>query len=930
MRIFCGRNWIAGGALFLIASIIPSLGQAQDAQAIVNIVGGIMGAAMVQHAREEWSHLPPAEASCLQQGLARHGISYAALARAGVSPSDPRLAEVHAVCDKFAGRALRRNVECPFNGPQGHFITRCDEGFAAETPQGFLRVSEQDAVASAFSNRPATTSLFERADARSRRLEMIADGITGGRVPEPDFDCAKARTNTEMAICHSYELSKRDAEYGDLYKRARRFDKSGKFRRSTRSFHARAKACEGDRECLSKVQASEINYVANVLRKHGETIVTSIERDQQAKQQRQAQLEKQQKDRAEAAAASRQRAQALKTATATAKSLLLDAAAFLKSDQSNPRTLTIAEAIATLNASLKTGDPEKINADAASLSKVVHDDPNFAKYLTARSAEAAKENARHLADAIALANRQKAFLVSLIAEAPTSDFAAKAIADVTHLTDALSSPDLSRLQTLSDKVDGMLRGNNLEQRYLAYHAPKPNEASHTNAVFSLTTTNQTRFVTMGDLNDVVLLYNSSPQSPHAVRNLRGDLVFNDETAAVCFYQSKMDGELAGTLRNALSRYKLAHLSISPSQCDDQRILASDVIAFRRGDFLQNRPQYALELIKQVQAGNFEQLVTISAHSLRAVSSEAAAKRQQLALDIGSGAISGYGIVVVESAGGANVCSVVKQDADVHRRIQKQLSAHLAESFGANPTFVSKDSIEHVYEAIQRHQCSAVYASAKDQSLLLAALKRDRRTFYVDEDWISPQQVKLAADAAAKEAAENQQAENKRVEAHKDAVRLAAIRQHDHDASLAVRQAALRAQYGKIADATASAIANDLKCITTANCNSAIAAHEFTGFAEWYSGRQRDHWELMTFNSTTNDYGTVQWKGRTLPAGFVRVDVRMRNRVLGEYKDACFIAGWIVDSEFSMQRDPVDATCDNKQGIADWMAAKGFKSEWIAK
>jgi hypothetical protein len=57
---------------------------------------------------------------------------------------------------------------------------------------------------------------------------------------------------------------------------------------------------------------------------------------------------------------------------------------------------------------------------------------------------------------------------------------------------------------------------------------------------------------------------------------------------------------------------------------------------------------------------------------------------------------------------------------------------------------------------------------------------------------------------------------------------------------------------------------------------------------------------------------------------------MRNRVLGEYKDACFIAGWIVDSEFSMQRDPVDATCDNKQGIADWMAAKGFKSEWIAK
>ena len=903
---FLWRMRLAGAALLSILLAIPTIAQAQNAQALVNMFGGMIGAAMLQQAREQWSRLPPSEASCLQQGLARHGISYSAVLRAGIPPSDPRFADVRAVCDRITERPLRQNVDCPISTPQGQFSSRCDEAYVIERPQGSeMKVSEEDAVASVFSNTPATIGLFERGDARSRRLEMIADGITSGDVSEPSFDCDKAHTSTEVAICNSYELSRRDAEYAHLYKRARRFNKRGKVHHAARSFYRRARACEGDKNCLGKLQVAEIDYMANVLRKHGETVVTSIERDQQQKAQRQAQLELQQKQQAAAAAAARQRAQALAATTATAKSLLLDAAAFLKSDQSNPRALTMAEAIASLNASLKVGDPGKIKADTASLSKIVHDDPNFEKYLAARSAQAAKENAQHLADAVALANRQKAFLISQIAEAPTSDLAIKAIAYVKHLRDAVSSPDLSQLQSLTDEIDAMLRAHNLEQSYLAYQPAKPSKMhpSHVKAVFAITTTDKTRFVTTGALDDIVLLYNSSPKSPHVVRNLRGDIVFDGGVASACFYQPNADGQLIGILRKSLARYKLKRLLIDPSECNDNRILTNDVIAFRRGDFLQNKSQYALELIKQVQAEKFEKLVTISAKSLTTVNSATDAKRRQLADDIRSGAVSGYGVVVVESVGGANVCSVAKQNNAAHRRIQKQMSTHLAGALGASPVFISRDTIESAYEAVQRHQCGAIYASAKDLASVLPALKRERATFYVDEDWISEKQVNLVVDAIAKEAAERQVAEKNRVRAHKENAELAALQQEKINKSLAARQSALHAKYGAIADATASAVAKDLKCITTAGCDSADATREFPEFAAWFAGKMKDQWGLMTFNSSVDDYGTVIWKGRTLTAGLVEVNLRLRNRVLGEYKDACFIAGRIVDSEFSMMRDP---------------------------
>ncbi|HME84773.1 MAG TPA: hypothetical protein VKG91_09555 [Roseiarcus sp.] len=64
----------------------------------------------------------------------------------------------------------------------------------------------------------------------------------------------------------------------------------------------------------------------------------------------------------------------------------------------------------------------------------------------------------------------------------------------------------------------------------------------------------------------------------------------------------------------------------------------------------------------------------------------------------------------------------------------------------------------------------------------------------------------------------------------------------------------------------------------------------------------DRWEIMTTDSDVQDYGTSDFKGRPLDTAFARVTIRLKNAILGEYKDACFVFGRIAYA--GRLRDPL--------------------------
>ncbi|MDB5655291.1 MAG: hypothetical protein JWQ94_2904, partial [Tardiphaga sp.] len=147
-----------------------------------------------------------------------------------------------------------------------------------------------------------------------------------------------------------------------------------------------------------------------------------------------------------------------------------------------------------------------------------------------------------------------------------------------------------------------------------------------------------------------------------------------------------------------------------------------------------------------------------------------------------------------------------------------------------------------------------------------------------------------------------------------------------------QQAALQLQYGKIAASTSAAIAQDVRASTDGRVDwqqgKAYAA--FPKFVASYQNMLRNHWELQSFNAETSDYGRAVWQGRTMEASFSVINIRLRNRILGEYVEVCRIFGQLNDAEFNKPRDPVEMSCDQSTQMASWKKARDFQSLWLVQ
>jgi hypothetical protein len=97
---------IQGAALFLKTVVCVLVGllagctstYAKNANDIMNIFGGIMQSTIAQATQAEWKKLPQSELTCVDQTLRRRGSDLQAAIRQGITPSDPRIADVRSAC----------------------------------------------------------------------------------------------------------------------------------------------------------------------------------------------------------------------------------------------------------------------------------------------------------------------------------------------------------------------------------------------------------------------------------------------------------------------------------------------------------------------------------------------------------------------------------------------------------------------------------------------------------------------------------------------------------------------------------------------------------------------------------------------------------------------------------------------------------------
>ena len=237
------------------------------------------------------------------------------------------------------------------------------------------------------------------------------------------------------------------------------------------------------------------------------------------------------------------------------------------------------------------------------------------------------------------------------------------------------------------------------------------------------------------------------------------------------------------------------------------------------------------------------------------------------------------------------------------------------------------TIDDAFINIQKAQCGGVYASAADLKTLIAALTRNGMPYVFSTLWNLPEDVDREDASLAEKAAAALREDNDRQQRNADQAHLLTIRQQDQTATQAAQQASLQAKFGESAHAAAATLSSEV--IAWSKDQSGEIGALYPVFATWLSDELTDHWEIVTIDSSLEDFGISNFKTREVDTVFSRITLHLKNRMLGEYKDACFIFGRINDTEFSMSREPTLAKCDDEAAIKAWQEGHQFKSEWFA-
>jgi hypothetical protein len=606
--------------------------------------------------------------------------------------------------------------------------------------------------------------------------------------------------------------------------------------------------------------------------------------------------------------------------TPAAKQLIDDASALIKANPSHPKLLDFVEMIGALNKAIEDKDADSIDKRSMALSGALHKEPAFVAIENQRLDEQKRANAKFLGDALALGQRQKGFMLSYVAQEPTSAAAAAFLPLIRQMDPILSKANLPDVQSLTEKVDLVIRQASLSGAFTAW---SPAIASTPLTSLQVSSTDKNRFLIDGDLGDIVLAMNAAFGAPHIAKNLRGDIVFQNDEVNVCFDQRDVGDELIMTVKIAVQKLGASVIHIFRT-CDTARLEQYDVVAANRGAFLKMDPATALAVVKQIEADAFKPLLTLSAVDLKREADDRAKTAAMIAAEVAAAAREGYGVIVLKN-GSSTLCTVYPDKADGHRATLVSYGDRLAIDMATEPV-LSATSPEQAFVLAQRGQCGALYGAAKDLKSLDAALTRENIDHRFAPLWIKQADIDLADQKAVEARAKSAQDAADLQREAEDERKLATQRAADSASTNAAKQAVLRGQYGRTAQSAAATVASELKGFS--DTRAGVAASKYPAFANWLTGKLADHWEVMSFNSELADYGVASWKDRPLDTAFARITIKLKNRMLGEYQDACFIVGQIVDSEFSTVREPVIMPCEKPAGIARWKTAHRFESRWI--
>jgi uncharacterized protein len=941
---------------------------AQNAGDMMNLFGGLMRGAIVEGVRADWRKIRPPELACIEQELQKQGTSTAALTQQGILPADGRIAGIRAGCATAAISArppLSQIVQPAIAAnPQPLSATPTFDCTKAKSGSGLILCSDQagakadwdiDAVywANMFSLPEANRDAFTRAHedwvqsvnrtcrllpeqsaymsqqrqcvltAFRKRTDAYRARLKGDALAESKLNPEQHAEIQSALITLGLLDGTADGEFGEITRRAiKRFqDQNGEAQDEfltapQQQQLVQGKAPAGTAQANSSLEHTEssssplpvhknLYFTDSYLR---DTLPVPID---------------------------------LRPIKETAKLkearvFLEDIQKFVAGQKTVPSISAIAKEAANLQIAISKFDEAGAVQSMAHLSDLLKPISGFQEFAKQQQDDRRREDARRLAEASSEGNKNVYFIDSYLRENLGDSKTASLIGLRDQISDSQKRAALDEITKANDALQAFVTDNGLSNAYQSTVADYANPATpkgDNSATLQerLGITDKSKFLVEGPTDEIALLYNASPTAPNVWINVRGDKVFQNDTGSLCFAHTNTEIGMLRYTERVLGEQGAKKITLGPPRCNlSMAASLIDIIAFERGELLKEREDYIRELVKLVNGDSF--------HKYQIISNYAAQERQLQTLslriesDVEKDAREGFGVIAVSDQPVACVVPPTLADqVDGIKELLRRNQDSIAPKLESDLQFVDT-TVDLAYFGLQRKQCGYVAGEASVLKGIIQALlrdhDRDQVKYTFSPVWFSKEDVAQATfdtrdareQAIRKVAIEDQQ---KQAQGAIDAARL----KNQQSTKSAIEQG-LRERNGVRARGLMNGISDFVRGLADKRLDD--VDHRFPTYLNWLNKRFSDQWDTFNVTSDIADFGTVQWKGRSLDAIIVKSTIQQKNRILGQYDDACFMFGLVDDVEFTMQRDLFAVDCSSGGTVVNkWKIGEKFQSQWNA-
>jgi hypothetical protein len=523
----------------------------------------------------------------------------------------------------------------------------------------------------------------------------------------------------------------------------------------------------------------------------------------------------------------------------------------------------------------------------------------------------------------------------------TSDIALEVLDQIDIAAAGLKKQSLDELSAVSMQLESFIAKNKLANNFKAFSKAlakiTPDEPEVVVQKIDATDLVNFDFMKKANRADYIALINLSGKAPHALLDLEGSIVFENDKALSCFYQSK------DTIKKDLKYYLYDKFSDKEYlvedrgfECNQNNLLGYDLVFFEKGTLLKESKSYVASLAAAIAYNELRLYKKITKEEQDLDFAYRAKEVQKITEGIEEEMYVGFGALVIDN-NNTNLCTDVDNSLGQISLMNLLANEFSRMGYGKSVSTISFNSVENTFANVQRGNCGFIYAGQGSLAKLLIALKSSGTKYDILPIWYSKKKVKNEqlrqegknqSELIAKQKVKEQKDKDRKLAEQRAQSELEELKASG--VLKAAEQKRLQARHRNSVEAHVQVLEKEAALLLDKDPdNTGPMLSQYPSLVSYMKDKLKEGWELDEFSVEINDFGLGNFRGRMIDTFITDINFRLKNRVLGEYDDRCARVAIIDDLEFDMLREPAFESCKSGS-MSTYKQKLDFQSTWLVK